>query len=159
MAHLDLFKLNNMKNKQKEKNKSLMGFTLIELVVVIAIIGILSAVVLFSVAQYINKSKDVNVMGNLAIFVSSGEVFYNVNQSYEGFCESNVVINAKNEIPKPTPPICAGGICCNDEVDAWAACAQKFFFSDKAYCVDSRGVKIEINASSCNGFLTVCPES
>ena len=57
------------------------GFTLIELIVVIAIIGLLSMVVMFSVVQYVNRSRDANIIGNLAILVSAGEVFYNSNHA------------------------------------------------------------------------------
>jgi len=46
-------------------NKS-RGFTIIELIVVIAIIAILAAIVLVNVTQYINKAKDASVQGNLA---------------------------------------------------------------------------------------------
>ncbi|MEI7424687.1 MAG: prepilin-type N-terminal cleavage/methylation domain-containing protein, partial [Candidatus Staskawiczbacteria bacterium] len=42
-----------------QKSKS--GFTIIELIVVIAIIAILAAIVMVNVTQYINKSKDASV--------------------------------------------------------------------------------------------------
>ena len=42
------------------------GFTIIELIVVIAIIAILAAIVLVNVTQYINKSKDAAVQGNMS---------------------------------------------------------------------------------------------
>lgn len=41
--------------KKIQKNKK--GFTLVEMVLVIAIIVILAAVVFFSVAEYLNKAK------------------------------------------------------------------------------------------------------
>jgi prepilin-type N-terminal cleavage/methylation domain-containing protein len=137
---------NNLKIYMKK------GFTIIELVVVVAIIGVLSTVILASVTQYINKSKDANVIGNLAILVSAGEVYYNGNQSrYNGFCNSSVVTNAETEIPKSSLPSCDTGICCFEDAggDAWVACAQLFIDTDKAYCVDSRGVKKKINNADC----------
>jgi prepilin-type N-terminal cleavage/methylation domain-containing protein len=51
-------------NKQK-------GFTIIELIVVIAIIAILSAIVLVSVTQYINKAKTASIEANLSTVETS----------------------------------------------------------------------------------------
>ena len=159
---LNRAKIKIMKNKNY---KFIKGFTLIELMVVIAIIGVLSAIILFSVTQYIGKSKDANIMGNLAVLVSSGEVFYNSNQSYNGFCSSTVVTNASSQMPENSTATCynssnnKGGICCSETIDndAWAACAPLFVDSDDAYCVDSRGVKKTIDHSYCIAGLTECP--
>lgn len=134
------------------------GFTLVELVITIAIIGILSTVVLFSVVQYVNKSKDANIVGNLAILVSAGEVYYNSNQNYNGFCASSVVTNAFNEMPKVegSLPNC---IEASDD-DSWVAYARMFANDNYAYCVDSRGVKRRINwtdVSSINQNTAECP--
>jgi len=41
------------------------GFTIIELIVVIAIIAVLAAIVLVNVTQYINKSKDAAIKGEM----------------------------------------------------------------------------------------------
>lgn len=41
------------------------GFTIIELVVVIAIIAVLAAIVLINVAGYINKGKDATIKANM----------------------------------------------------------------------------------------------
>lgn len=41
------------------------GFTIIELIVVIAIIAILASVVMVNVTQYINKSKDASIKANM----------------------------------------------------------------------------------------------
>lgn len=145
------------------------GFTLIELLVVIAILGILSSVILFSVAQYIGKSKDANVVGNLAVLVSAGEVYYNSHSNnYEDFCGSSVLENAISDMPSSGGDCYnalgtqgdssnKAGICCYDSEDAWAACAPKFFDNTKAYCVDNRGVKKEISVDNCVSGLTKCP--
>ncbi|MBI2053741.1 MAG: prepilin-type N-terminal cleavage/methylation domain-containing protein [Candidatus Staskawiczbacteria bacterium] len=126
------------------------GFTLIELLVVIAIVSILSSIILFSVNQYINRGKDASVVGNLAVLVPAGEVYYdNNNSSYEGYCDSSVVKDALSEITSANKH-------CSDGSNAWAACGQLFTDTLKAYCVDSRGVKKEINDSNCQA-ITVCP--
>jgi len=143
------------------------GFTLIELIVAIAIIATLSGIILFSVSQYINKGKDSNIAGNLAVLIPAGEVFYNGNgDSYEGFCDPNknsVIKNALAQIPKVEDLICleglTPGICCNvaPTNDAWAACAAEFT-NNKAFCVDSRGVKEIIEKDECTNLITECPE-
>lgn len=146
------------------------GFTLIELLVVIAIIGVLSGIVLFSITQYINRGKDSNIAGNLAILVPAGEVYYNSKGgSYSGFCDpdkNSVIKNAILQMPLNPSGNCydglnnPAGLCCNvDSIteNKWAACAREFTDAGSAYCVDSRGVKKEIDNSNCTNNITQCP--
>ena len=145
------------------------AFTLIELVVVIGIIGILSAIILFSTVQYINKSKDANIKGNLAVLISAGEAYYGANnESYADFCESLVVNNSKLQIPQNPEGSCysesnKSGVCCFDDDlygNAWVACARLFSDNSKAFCVDSRGVQKEMdNYSDCSMLSSTlkCP--
>jgi prepilin-type N-terminal cleavage/methylation domain-containing protein len=143
------------------------GFTLIELIVTIAIISVLSAIILFVTSQYINKGKDSNVLGNLSVLITAGEDFYKTNRySYSGFCESSVVKNIKDkdngQMPKNPSANCPGndvGLCCKDSDQSWAACVKEFTNSAKAFCVDSRGVKREICISSCTDNIIVCPDA
>jgi prepilin-type N-terminal cleavage/methylation domain-containing protein len=148
--------------KFNNNNKTSQGFTLIELIITVAIIAILSATILFSIIGYVNKGRDADIKSNLAIFVSSGEIWYNANQSYEGFCGSAVVVNARSDISVPDESKCSNaGICCYDDDDEWAACAYLMSDTNYAYCVDSRGVKREINSASCTSESTIlqCPSS
>lgn len=122
------------------------GFTLIELLVTIAIVAILSAIILFSIVQYINRSKDAAIAGNLSVLIPAGEVWYdhNNNNGYTGFCGSDVVENSFSQI--------ASEKHCAPSTNAWAACAQEFVSIDKAFCVDSRGIKKEVDASVCQAI-------
>ena len=134
------------------------GFTLIELIIVIAITAILSGVVLFSVTKYIAKGKDANISGNLAVLIPAGEVWYNESSnSYAGFCASPVVSNAKNQMPSGTSFNCHVDSTVGNNGQAWAACAKEFGDPTKAYCVDSTGLKEEICESACTASLTNCP--
>ncbi len=148
------------------------GFTLIELLVTIAIIGILSAIILFSITQYINRSKDAAIAGALSSLVPTGEVYYDNNgvDGYSGgigglgFCGSSALENANNSISLPADNNCKNVdgksiICCKANTNNWAACAQEFVNSNRAFCVDSRGIKREICAASCSDSILSCPEN
>jgi len=158
------------------------GFTLIELIVTIAIIAILSAIILFSVTQYMSKGKDSNVYGNLVVLIPAGEVFYNGNgNSYNdglaNFCnpaQNSVIRNIISQMPdqsfgapcydgtRPLPyalNLNPKGVCCAAQSQSWAACAREFLDSKKAYCVDSRGMKEEMCNSSCTSALAQCPDA
>ena len=135
------------------------AFTLVELLVTIGIIAVLSAIILFSISQYINKSKDAAIAGNLSVLVPAGEVYYDHNSGNgygagdennpNSFCGSSTVKNSFSQISSVKH--------CMANVNAWSACAQEFVNKDKAFCVDSRGYKREIDNSDCDGAETACP--
>ena len=145
------------------------GFTLIELIVVVAIIAILSSIVLFIATQYIGQGKDSSVEGNLVTLIPAGEAYYNVENSnygngYNGFCSTNnsTMKSILSQIPLPgSNNDCTSGICCFVDAnnDAWAACAQEFANTDpnsvgSAYCVDSRGVQEQITNNECTTLIS-----
>ncbi|MBU2579538.1 type II secretion system GspH family protein [Patescibacteria group bacterium] len=72
---------------KKNKNKRA-GFTLIELLVVVAILGLLSTIVLFSVEGIRAKSRDVRRVGDVKS-IMDGLAMYNNNRSvypiYDGY--------------------------------------------------------------------------
>lgn len=149
------------------------GFTLVEIIVVIAIIAVLSGIILFSTVQYINKGKDSNIAGNLAVLIPAGEVYYNIGTTYTGFCSSDVVKNSISQMPINKNGSCysdtitsssnPASVCCSVDTygGAWAACARQFnnsggYATGTAICVDSRGVKKEIDNARCSSSITTC---
>ena|SRR3989339_1812529 len=128
-----------------------MGFTLVELMVVGTLIIILSSILLFTVSYYIKRSKDSNIIGNLSILIPAGEVYYtgpgrnSYGTAEPNFCSSSVVINAFSQIPPLSYHFCK----VNSFGDKWAACAHLFVDKDKAFCVDSRGVKENMPEGNC----------
>ena len=133
------------------------GFTLVELIVTMAIIAILYGVVMFCVSLYVNIGKDSNISGGLATLIPTGEVWYNGNNnSYIGFCTTGV--NGNSVLNNISNSI--SGIVCNiPSSQSWVACAPEFVTANTAWCVDSRAVSEQINTTSypCNSSLTQCP--
>lgn len=60
------------------------GFTIIELIVVIAIIAVLAAIVLVNVTQYINKGKNAAIEGNMATLLTNSAVYFDNNPTKFG---------------------------------------------------------------------------
>ncbi len=67
----------------KNKNK---GFTLVELLIVIAIIGILSAVIISSLSSARQKSKEKTAIAQMNQARSQAEIYYNRNGNYQNLC-------------------------------------------------------------------------
>lgn len=63
----------NLINQQKQKSKK--GFTLVELIVVIAILGILAALVVPQVTGYIEKAQESTDQANAQMLYTAGQLY------------------------------------------------------------------------------------
>jgi prepilin-type N-terminal cleavage/methylation domain-containing protein len=139
--------------------KNQKGFTIIELIVVIAIIAVLAAIVLVNVTTYINKGKDAAIQGNLSSIMTNASVFFDTAGNYTGNCASTPVVGALNAAKTAYGNLTGDTADCNETATAWAACSQ-LKVSDSYFCVDSTGVKKTIaTRSTCVAAwaATVCP--
>ena len=132
------------------------GFTIIELVVVIAIIAVLSGIVISNISTSRNKGKDAAARGNLQSLTTAGIKYFETNGNYNGFptsTEANKINNAltdsKMGYTSPTYTCNSSGASCNSNNDsAW--CAQiTLKASTNTYCVSSSGKKLERAGGTC----------
>lgn len=130
-------------------NKKSKGFTIIELLVVVAIIAVLAAIVLVNVTGYINQGKNAAIKGNLSTVLTNGAVFYDTNSNYTGFCAS-----ANFTAPSAAITSAGGAAVCDENTanTAWCACSTMKVTNAEAagstFCTDSTGYK-KVTIATC----------
>jgi prepilin-type N-terminal cleavage/methylation domain-containing protein len=143
------------------------GFTLIELLAVIAIIGLISAVVLTNMARNRNKAKDAAVESSLREVQKAAELLYSKTQAgYNGVCDpADTTLSSqgdfgkiKSYIEKNNGP--DGVIGCKDSDSAYAVISSLNL--KDCWCVDWQGASKEVElkgAVDCRARLTTasCP--
>lgn len=127
-------------------NKS-KGFTIIELLVVVAIIAVLAAIVLVNVTQYINKGRDAAIKGNMATILTNGAVFYDTAGNYTNF-------NTSTGYTGPSAAIASANVVPTFVGTTTAYCVTAVLKDTTTYCVDSTGYKGPLIASKCVGGNT-----
>jgi type IV pilus assembly protein PilE len=68
-----------------ESSKAMGGFTLIELMIVVAVIGILAAVAYPGYQDHVRKSRRAQAKADLVEYAALAERFHTVNNTYIGF--------------------------------------------------------------------------
>lgn len=102
------------------------GFTIIELIVAIAIIATLSTIVTSSVVIFIGRAKDTSVKANLIQIAKELHIYFSDNNTFEGFSPSSL-----------TMP-CSESYQINSDSLSFAVFA-KLCTTDDYWCVDSKG--------------------
>lgn len=144
--------------------KTQKGFTIIELIVVIAIIAVLAAVVMVNVTKYINKGKDSAIKANLNSLTTASVIFFEDHGNYGSFCNNSLAEDIFNSIAIPSGKTkeCKNQsdsytFCCHHSDTAWIACIELIEDNTKAWCVDNTGIKKQINVSDCKNGISACP--
>ena len=125
------------------------GFTIIELIIVIAIIAVLAAIVLVNVTQYIAKGRNAAIKGNMTSLLVEAAVYYDQNQNYTNFNTSPKYASFAAAISE------SGGspVVQNITENAFCACSPLAVIDadpeGSTYCVDSTGVKKQ-TITACN---------
>lgn len=139
------------------------GFTIIELIVVIAIIAVLAGIVLISVSAYTMKSKDASIKSMLSNLYSVATIYYEKNGTFsvsrftDNICDTEPkTLEIKAAIEKNAPDNIVLGysdkFTCYADKNAWAACSLINAGSSDFFCVDSAGFKGEVGWDICGGI-------
>lgn len=149
------------------------GFTLLELLVVAAIIGLLSAVIMAVLTNARKKGGDAGVKSNLRNAISQGEIFFNTNtavpNSYTNVCTNGVVGGAIGVGAQVLAAAKANGyssyvidavgttttVTCNDTANGWAAEVPLKEVSGNMWCVDWTGKSKQESGTSLTTTTTV----
>lgn len=149
------------------------GFTLIELLVVIAIIGILSSVVVSSLATARQKGGDAGIKSNLDNLRNQAEIIHDSNNCYAdgipgtcdptgfapGACASSTPgvlfadtkiaeqIFAAGNLSLPDGGMAAGSCVSSDGQNSWAIAVPLKNDPTQSWCVDSAGSSRSVTPS------------
>lgn len=136
------------------------GFTILELLVVIAVIAVLAAIVLVNVTQYINKGNNAAIKANLATILTNSATYFETQHDYASFCTSSGYTNPAAAIAQA-----GGSPICNvsDDTTAVCACSTELVTNQTpagtTFCVDSNGTKVETQtdcALECTTITGTC---
>jgi prepilin-type N-terminal cleavage/methylation domain-containing protein len=146
------------------------GFTLIEVLVAIAIISILASIVLANTLNYLDKGKNAAIKSNMNNLFSYSTSYYldkNLgNFSYDGFCVNSKSMQFIEQIKNLAPQdsfycTCDTDDNCSSGSNAFCARvkergAERGSSNATFFCVDSTGKKIEATNVTCNAGKCIC---
>ena len=151
-----------------KENKIVAGFTIIELIVVIAIIAVLAGVVIINVTKYIQDFKVVAVKANMETIKKTASQMYVDNGSYENLfsdCSSSGCNSSPNTSIrlamqqifslKPSPPNSYNHTFFfdNSNKDKWCGCVNLENPGTNTYCISGdRGSTVTRQLSTYNCY-------
>ncbi len=153
-----------------QRVRKMKGFTILELLIVIAIIGILVSIAMMALTQSKSKGADGGVKQNLLNARSQAEYYYNgaatSTYSYTGVCTDgkngvmkhiNAAAQAANApyVVGNTQNITASQTVCHENDTGWAA-AVPLKTATGAYCIDNKSFSgvVSLNALDADGDVT-----
>ena len=143
------------------------GFTIIELIVVIAIIAILAAIVGVSISKYITSSKNSAIFGDIHSMISDAAIYNSNTGSYSGLCGDTVISGFANALAgavKQSPNNSWSFCSVSPDGTKWIASAllndrAGFHSNPSSWCIDSTGYTTTMEYSCDSSTTFTCPHS
>jgi len=136
--------IQSAKKRFHKLKKFFRGFTIVELIIVISIIGTLASIILVSVSSYIGKSKDSRIKAEISEISKGAVMYYSNNFTLEGY-----------DISDSFDPVSEGSNYefLTDGTTDYVIYA-KLSTSDAYWCTDSNGNVIELEDPPDSGVYS-----
>jgi len=111
------------------------GFTFVELMTVIAIIGILASATVYGLTGARENAKDKSAMASMQSFLLEASLYRTKNSSYAALCNDTTDTKAHELVEKVEEELGAANVTCHDNANGFVFYAT--LHSGDDYCVDS----------------------
>lgn len=136
--------------------KKTTGFTIVELVVVIAVIGILAAISITSYTQTQRKARDTEREADISVIQSALETFYEKNGNYPGTTDMSNAAFLTGTLNLPSSAVVAPGSTTSSDISSGTASStvssygyipQKYISGTYSTCVNTTDVCVRYTLS------------
>jgi len=134
-----------------------LGFTLTEILIVVAIIGIILSIVMIAVGRVKHKARDAAIQSALSEVRNAAGLYYDNTESYAGVCAGDDTLADTGNFKRIEDFIIeqAGVVTCRNTDGAYAVISTLNL--GDCWCVDSEGAsrKVELQSGeTCRDKLT-----
>ncbi|MBU3964474.1 type II secretion system GspH family protein [Patescibacteria group bacterium] len=137
------------------------GFTIVELLIVVAIIGILATIVIVSLKEASDRARNTKIITSVTQIRKIAEDMYIQEAGgYESLCisgelnggYSDILTILENDVEK------YGGdmVSCYDSRYSYCVSAQLTGSTTKYFCIDDQGSNIESTSNACSDINIAC---
>ena len=136
------------------------GFTLVELLIVIAIIGILASITIVSLRQASDRSRNAKIITNIVQIRKIAEQMYAEELSgYINLCEDSLTFKSSYNpdlgVLQADINVYEGVVSCYANANSYCV-SSTLRTAGQYFCVDDEGSSIEVTGDPCSSADSTC---